>query len=267
MCGLLTCIDNLSTWATLEPVLNPTAPVPLYRQLAADLARRIQVGEYREGERLPSEPELAAQHQIGRPTVRQAPDVLVRKGLIERKRGSGTYVRKVEPRVDLFGMGGTIAAFKKGGFTLETRILEPAKLRLVDDDASALVGQQAYCLSRLGCLSGQPVLLEHLDFRADMFPGFDQVPLEGQSISELVERIYQRSPSASRQEFTIGSVSSRWALALEVSAKTPLLVVKRTLDFPGAAGGIHSAMYCRADRIQFVQTLPASAEMGVSSLC
>jgi GntR family transcriptional regulator len=237
-------------------VLNPEAPAPLYHQLAADLTLRIQSGQFRGGERLPSEPQLAALHHIGRPTVRQATDLLVRKGLVERRRGSGTYVRTLEPQVDLFAMGGTIAAFKKSGFVLETRLLQRVSKRNVNDGSNPLHGKDVYSLARLGTMEARPVLLEQIDLAAGVFPGLDQVPLDGQSLSQLVERIYHRSPSSSRQEFTIGTLERRWAQCLGVTAKTPLLLVRRTLDFPGAAAACYSSMFCRADRIQFVQTLP-----------
>ena len=248
----------------LGVVLNPSAPIPLYRQLAADLVARIQQGEYRQGERLPSEPQLAAHHHIGRPTVRQATDLLLRKGLIERRRGSGTFVKKLEPQVDLFSSGGTIAAFKRSGFSLKTKLLKRAVLRLIEDEDSPLMGQLAFSVSRVGALDGQPVLLEHIAFRADVFPGFDQIPLKNASISEIVERIYHRTPSSSRQEFTLGTLKEPWAQALRVTVETPLLLIRRTLDFAGAPQACHSSMYCRADRIQFVQTLPANSEIGVN---
>jgi GntR family transcriptional regulator len=237
-------------------VLNPEAPAPLYRQLAADLTLRIQSGEFRRGERLPSEPKLAALHHIGRPTVRQATDLLVRKGLVERRRGSGTFVRTREPQVDLFAAGGTIAAFKKGGFVLKTRLLRPVALRNVSEGANPLHGKAVFSLVRLGTIETKPVLLELIDLAAEVFPGLDQVPLDGQSLSQLVERVYHRSPSGSRQEFTLATLERPWARCLGVTAKTPLLVVRRTLDFPGAAAACYGSMFCRPDRIQFVQTLP-----------
>ena len=58
--------------------LNPASPLPLYRQLADVLLARIREGEYPSGIRIPSEPELARTFRIGRPTVRQATDLLVR---------------------------------------------------------------------------------------------------------------------------------------------------------------------------------------------
>lgn len=236
-------------------MLNPEAPLPLYRQLAADLISRINSGQYHTGERLPSEPELAALHNIGRPTVRQATDLLVQKGLIERRRGSGTYVRKVEPNVDLFDLGGTIAAFKKSGLELVTQLLERPALKLVDDSSNPMLGKQAYSLSRLGCLDRVPVLIEHIVFNAEVFAGLDLIQLKGQSLSQLVERFYHLTPNCSRQAFTVGTVPRRWVETLDVTPNTRLLVVKRTLDFPGAEAACFSTMFCRTDRVQFVQTL------------
>lgn len=237
-------------------MLNPESPLPLYRQLAADLTQRINSGQYPSGERLPSEPELAALHHIGRPTVRQATDVLLQKGLIERRRGSGTYVRKTEAEVNLFDLGGTIAAFKKSGLQLSTRWLERPELRTVHEASHPMCGQQAYRLARLGRLQDVPVLIENIFFSAEAFPGLDRILQSGQSLSQLVERFYHRTPCASRQVFTLGKVPRGWVHSLEVTEKTPLLVVKRTLDFPGAAGACFSTMFCRTDQVQFVQTLP-----------
>lgn len=248
-------------------MLNPEAPLPLYRQLAADLIRRINSGQYNSGERLPSEPELAALHHIGRPTVRQATDLLVQKGLIERRRGSGTFVRKVEPHVDLFDLGGTIAAFKRSGLELKTQLIERPGLRLVEDSSNPMLGQKAYGLVRLGRLQDVPVLIENISFNAEVFAGLDLIQLRGQSLSQLVERFYHLTPSASRQAFTVGVAPRRWVKILEISPKAPLLVVRRTLDFPGAEAACFSTMYCRTDQVQFVQTLRGNALQQAGNSC
>src|ERR1041384_5542017 len=104
-------------------MLNPASPLPLYQQLAELLGRDIQSGSLAEGARLPSEPELAGKHGIGRPTVRQATELLVQRGLIERRRGSGTFVKTAPRRVDLFSLGGTLQSFRAGGVDLETTLL------------------------------------------------------------------------------------------------------------------------------------------------
>ncbi|WP_409329696.1 GntR family transcriptional regulator [Trujillonella humicola] len=65
---------------------------PLYRQVRQVLAGRIAAGEYRAGDRLPSEPVLAAELDVHRLTVRRALDELAREGLLHARQGAGTFV-------------------------------------------------------------------------------------------------------------------------------------------------------------------------------
>lgn len=68
------------------------AGAPLYQQLADNLRQRIAAGEFRPGERLPTEAELGVQFGLSRITVRQALSVLTRHGLIERFPSRGSFV-------------------------------------------------------------------------------------------------------------------------------------------------------------------------------
>ena len=63
-----------------------------YRQVMETLRRRIEGGEYPVGSRLPAETELAAALGVSRPTLRQALAGLEREGLLDRVKGSGTFV-------------------------------------------------------------------------------------------------------------------------------------------------------------------------------
>lgn len=65
-----------------------------YAELAATLREGIRTGTYCNGEKLPSENELAAQTGYSRQTVRQAVSLLENEGLVRRVQGSGTYVQK-----------------------------------------------------------------------------------------------------------------------------------------------------------------------------
>ena len=84
--------------------LNPNSPLPLYHQLAERLLEGIRSGDFPTGARLPSEPQLARAYGIGRPTVRQATEVLVRRRVVERKRGSGTFVVDTPDGADLLSL-------------------------------------------------------------------------------------------------------------------------------------------------------------------
>src|SRR4051812_7087555 len=112
-------------------MLNPAAPLPLYQQLAELLSRDIAGGNLAPGSRLPSELDLARQHDIGRPTVRQATELLVQRGLLERRRGSGTFVRQAPRQIDLFSLGGTLSSFREGGLDSSTKLLSKLSERKV----------------------------------------------------------------------------------------------------------------------------------------
>ena len=64
----------------------------LRHSLAEELRARILAGEWRPGERLPSEPELARRRFVSRSSMRAAITVLEEDGFVSRKHGSGTYV-------------------------------------------------------------------------------------------------------------------------------------------------------------------------------
>ncbi|MFF4410103.1 FadR/GntR family transcriptional regulator [Streptomyces sp. NPDC001262] len=74
---------------TLEPVRRPALSAEVIEALRA----RIASGEWPVGSRIPPEPELMRQLQVARGTVREAVRALAHAGLLEVRRGDGTYVR------------------------------------------------------------------------------------------------------------------------------------------------------------------------------
>src|SRR3954465_10668138 len=75
-----------------DVVVNRSSPVPLYFQVAEQIEGAIQGGQLAPGDRIANEVALADQLGLSRPTVRQAIQTLVDKGLLVRKRGVGTQV-------------------------------------------------------------------------------------------------------------------------------------------------------------------------------
>jgi GntR family transcriptional regulator len=74
--------------------LDRTSPVPFYFQLAGVLEEEVASGRWKPGTRLPGEHELCERYGISRTTVRQALARLEQRGLIERLKGQGTFVRR-----------------------------------------------------------------------------------------------------------------------------------------------------------------------------
>jgi GntR family transcriptional regulator len=239
-------------------VLNSASPLPLYQQLAELLSREITSGALEPGTRLPSEPELSKRHRIGRPTVRQATELLVKRGLIERRRGSGTFVRAAPRRVDLFSLGGTLLSFRRGGLALSTKLLgKVTQRRVAVDDENPFSEQLAFVLTRLNSVEHKPVLLERLYFAPALFPGLDRLSLSGVSLSRLVEERYYLKPTHAEQSFRVAIPPADVRHALQSSDEQPLLLVKRALFFPNAPRAVFCELYCRTEELVFSQTIGA----------
>lgn len=65
---------------------------PLYIEITQDLASRIEGGEFRRGDKLPTEQQLTQQYHVSRVTIRQAVQQLAEKGYIKKVQGSGSHV-------------------------------------------------------------------------------------------------------------------------------------------------------------------------------
>ena len=244
-------------------MLNPASPLPLYHQLAELLSGRISSGELSVGARLPSEPELSREHGIGRPTVRQATELLVQRGLIERRRGSGTYVRQAEQRVDLFSLTGTLSSFQKGGIELESKLVRRvSKRRVGRDPENPFSERDAFHFLRLSRVKGRPVLCEELFLDPEVFPDLPRVPLAGASLAQLVQEHYYLKPTHAEQTFRVARAPEPVRVLLELAPEEGVLLVKRTLFFPRAPRAIFSELYCRTDELIFSQTLYAEPHHG-----
>jgi len=72
----------------------PVAPAfsPLYQQIKSLILRSLQAGEWKPGDMIPSEFDLAARYRVSQGTVRKAIDELATDNLLVRRQGKGTYV-------------------------------------------------------------------------------------------------------------------------------------------------------------------------------
>jgi len=237
-------------------MLNSKSPIPLYHQLADIILAKIRSGEYPPGSRIPSENRLAATYGIGRPTARQATDLLVRKRMLVRKRGSGTFVGESRKEVDLFSLAGTISSFHKKGISITTQIIEDIRLETIENDSeNPFSGQEVYFFSRLSRVEDMPVLIEDIYLHATLFSGIERFNLQGRSLSQIVEAQYYMRPTGGKQNFRIGHLTGEKAENLNISSDIPILAVKRFLHFEQAKNAIYSELFCRTDRFVFSQSL------------
>ena len=80
--------------ASASDAAPPATPAfsPLYQQIKALILQSLQAGEWKPGEAIPSEMELAARFRVSQGTVRKAIDELAAENLVVRRQGKGTFV-------------------------------------------------------------------------------------------------------------------------------------------------------------------------------
>lgn len=142
-----------------EIAVDRSSPVPLYFQVAEQFTAAIQRGELAPGDRLDSELQLADRLGLSRPTVRQAIQHLVDKGLIVRRRGVGTQVVRGEVRraVELTSLHDDLA---RAGRQPSTSVLELAIVACPAQVAVALgvtAGREVQHVRRLRFADGEPL--------------------------------------------------------------------------------------------------------------
>ena len=104
--------------------LDKGSMVPLYRQLARSVEKKIQDGTFREGGRIPSEQELMRRFGLSRITVRQAMEDLFQRRIIVRKQGLGTFVQKTVISQDVDDLFGFYPTLVSRGWNPKTRIFD-----------------------------------------------------------------------------------------------------------------------------------------------
>ena len=171
-------------------MVDKNSPLPLYVQLRDTLRAGVESGEYPAGSQLPTEQELGRRYGLGRATVRSALDLLLRDGVIEKRRGVGTFVRaprrsfSFEPLLSLTG-------FLQGlGIATSNRLLKSGWVKAdaaLAARARTALGARLGTVLRLRSALGQPVALEHSYFSAPVFEQMRLRPLDG-SLSKLLLR-------------------------------------------------------------------------------
>ncbi len=236
-------------------MLNTDSPVPLYHQLANIILEKIRTNEYKPGIKIPSEHNLAEEFKIGRPTVRQATELLIRKRILERKRGSGTYVIEHE-EIDLFSLAGTSSAFNKKGIKVDISILQNMSIISVEEDKdNPFFKKNAFFYSRISKIDNNPVLIEDIYLDSEIFRGLENINLNETSLSQIIEEKYFMKPVGGKQTFSIINLDKDKSKLLKITENTPILLVKRFLNFKQKGSLIYSRIYCRTDKFVFSQTL------------
>ncbi|MFJ7961539.1 GntR family transcriptional regulator [Streptomyces sp. NPDC096319] len=231
--------------------MDRTSPVPLYFQLAQQLEAAVENGTLSPGTLLGNEIDLATRLGLSRPTVRQAIQTLVDKGLLVRRRGVGTQVvhSRVRRPMELSSLYDDLAT---AGQRPATRVLVNRLEPAAGPVAAALgvpEGTEVHYLERLRSAHGEPMayLRNHLP-TGIVTP--DTERLETTGLYRMLRSAALTLHSA-RQSVGARAATVQEAALLDEPAGAPLLTMERvTYDDSGRAVEYGSHLY-RAARYSF----------------
>jgi GntR family transcriptional regulator len=204
---------------------------PLYQQIKALLTQSLQSGEWKPGELIPSEVELAARFKVSQGTVRKAIDELAAENLVMRRQGKGTFVSTHHEERAHFRF---LKLMPDTGVPHhpDNRILDVKRLRAPPEVAQLLdlkSGDAVIYIKRLMSFDGAPTILEELWLPGAIFKGLtaerlDQYkgPMYGLFESEFGTRMIR----ATEKIRAVGADPDAAAL-LGVAEGAPLLMAER----------------------------------------
>lgn len=182
---------------------------PKYLLVYEWLSRQIEAKKYRAGDRIPSEPQLAARFKVHRMTIRQAINKLVEDHLLMRKRGSGTFLLSDKNPMlvrSLENISTYYDDIQEAGLDPSYRTLEAKIIPATEAHASNLrlqVGDPILSIYRMMLASNVPLVLERCYLPAGLFPDLLDRNLNTM-LYVLMKDEYQIVPYFAQQE--IGAV-------------------------------------------------------------
>ena len=195
------------------------------------MTRGLQAGEWRPGEAIPSEMELAARFKVSQGTVRKAVDELAAENLLVRRQGKGTFVTThAEEKVQFRFLRLMPDEGEPGG--MDRRFIDCRRMRAPSDVARALAmqpGEAAVQVRRLLSFRGAPVVLDDIWLPSALFKG-----LTAERLSEyrgpmygLFEAEFGVRMIRAEEKIRAVAATSQAAELLGLPVGAPLLGVER----------------------------------------
>jgi GntR family transcriptional regulator len=203
---------------------------PLYRQIKSLITRGLVSGEWRPGEPIPSEIELAGRYGVSQGTVRKAVGELAEEKLLVRQQGRGTFVathageRSRFPFLSITPDGEALKELSAQLIDLQ-RVRDPASARVLGIAASSGV----FVLTRVLSLNGSPVCYEEVRLPAPRFRGLTRAVVEQHEcmLYSMYETRFGVRMLHAEECVRAVAAPREVALALRLPADLPVLQIER----------------------------------------
>ncbi len=222
---------------------------PAYRKIQNAIRRRIDSGQLKPGNVVPSERELARVHNVSLMTARHALTELARDGIVERRHGAGTFV--APPKVHFNKLLGYTEQMASLGLTAHSRIVSSSIVNREQEIAARLGLAPTARLGRLERVrlaADEPVALEVCYWSADEYPSLMNAPLDRVSLFSVLERECGVRLAYADEEIDATDADQRMADLLILPKGTPLLRMRQLIFSATGRATVYVTGFYRSGR-------------------
>jgi GntR family transcriptional regulator len=234
--------------------------VPPYLQVHDKIKNDIIERKLKQGDRLPSEEELAKRYRISRMTLRKSLALLINDGYIYSQHGVGTFISKLPMHFDYTKMISFSAWVKAQGHEPDAQVLSISEIPFTSEIYEGLnlkKKQGVICINRLRRVDGLPVAIEHSYHPKENYEKFHVTHPETdlKSIFTIMEKC---GYLATREVDIISAncATRDQATLLEISPGDALLSFKTITYSKQGIPLEFLKLVARPDRFQFTFVLP-----------
>ncbi|MCU1369866.1 MAG: putative GntR family transcriptional regulator [Ilumatobacteraceae bacterium] len=234
-----------------------------YRDIAADLRTRVEVGEFTAGRLLPSESALSATYSASRVTIRKALEFLRNEGLVDSRQGFGWFVAGRTVRQPLAHLATIEAQLEAEGRASQRQILDFAFVRPPARVRSVLGVDKALRVKRINLADGEPFARVTVWCPEELGADLSRAQVQERSFYELLPVDF----GGATQTIGADAAGAEDAELLQVPVGSPVLVCERvTADAAGTPVLIGEYVF-PAHRTEFTVDLAhPEASIGPSGL-
>jgi GntR family transcriptional regulator len=226
---------------------------PAYQRIQSAIRKRIESGELQPGNPVPSERDLARTHRVSLMTARHALAFLEREGLVERRRGIGTFV--APPKIHFNKLMSYTEQMAARTLTAGAKVLF-AKIVDNENEAAARLSlppnSSIIKLERLRHAANEPFALETCYLNASEFPGLLDAPISRESLFGILERDYNVELGYADEEVDATAADPRIAELLAIPRREPLLRIRQVIYSTKGRAIMYVLGFYRSDRHNLV---------------
>ncbi|MBP6086686.1 MAG: GntR family transcriptional regulator [Pelolinea sp.] len=218
----------------MSSMIDPTNVIPKYYQLANILRQKIENGDYKAHDAIPSERQLEEQYNLSRPTIRQAIDVLERQGYLYRVHGRGTFVSPPKLQKGILELTSFSEDMRNRGLQPGQRILIFESVKAEGKVARQLElkegGREVLRIKRLRFGNNIPIGLQDSYLCLPEGHTITRGELEERgSIYAILQEKFGLFPTEADETLEVTLATPEEAELLEIPEGSPLLLNERTL--------------------------------------